>query len=278
MNVRALWLLALAIAAPAWAGQECTHEIATPHAQAAAADQALEVAAALDAMDAPAALLARVGTDLSAHGLHYSHVGIVVRDGGQWRVVHLLNDCGSSDGAMYVDGLLDFYLAARISLDTAIVWLDIRTATRVAATITDHSAAGLFDPDYNVIANPRSERYQNCTGFVLEVLALAMDEGQVSDRAHAQRLAADTGFVPHTLHIPYSRRIVGGLFSANAHFTDHPLRDRLSGEYDVVTVEAIFDWLARNGRVLRREDWHRARDELRPAPEQPLCCAPPPRT
>jgi hypothetical protein len=38
---------------------------------------------------------------------------------------------------------------------------------------------------------------------------------------------------------------------------------RLAGDYAVVSVDSIFDWHARNGRNLRREDWRRARTELR---------------
>jgi hypothetical protein len=47
-------------------------------------------------------LIARAGQDLSKYGLRYSHLGIAYRDDaalggrGAWRVVHKLNQCGSS--------------------------------------------------------------------------------------------------------------------------------------------------------------------------------------
>jgi hypothetical protein len=41
-------------------------------------------------------LIGRVGSDLSEHGLRYSHAGYAWRDNpkGRWLVTHLLNRCG----------------------------------------------------------------------------------------------------------------------------------------------------------------------------------------
>lgn len=247
-------LLAGMLGLAANAGQDCVSEEVAAPTQAAAAEHAMTVAAALDGAAAPVALIARVGTDLSAHGLHYSHVAIAFREDGVWRVMHLLNTCGTDDSALFVDGLFDYFLDARVSLDTGIVWLSPELAARVDALIANQAAARLHDSDYNVIAHPRSQKSQNSTAFVLEVLAVAMQAHAMTDRVSAQRYAAASGFQPHHLHIPYSQRIVGGLFSANAHFTDHPLAARLAGDYAVVTVASIFDWLQRNDAISGRRD------------------------
>ncbi|MGO4775588.1 DUF2145 domain-containing protein, partial [Lysobacter sp. 2RAB21] len=91
------------------AGTACEAETISPQKVAAAAQTALTVAAALDERDAPAALVARVGTDLSAQGLVYSHVGFVVREhpAGRWTAVHLLNECGSDRSGLYTQGLVN---------------------------------------------------------------------------------------------------------------------------------------------------------------------------
>ncbi len=257
---RALWFAALlGMATIAQAGQDCRSEVVSPNRQADAAAQALTVAERLDAVDAPVALVARVGTDLSKHGLRYSHVGFVLRDAADGRstVVHLLNTCGTDRSALYADGLVDYYADARVALDNAIVWLDERTAAEVVRVLDNRDAARLHDPDYKVIAHPHSDRYQNSTAWVMETLALAMQPGAPPDRRAAQAWAQAHGHRPTRLHIPYSKRIAGGLFSANAHFTDHALSARLAGEYDVVTVDSIFAWLERGGRVAHREDLQR---------------------
>ena len=53
---------------------------------------------ALDQTGARVVVLARAGQDLTEYGLRYSHLGFAYRDGehGPWRVVHKLNQCGSS--------------------------------------------------------------------------------------------------------------------------------------------------------------------------------------
>ena len=58
-----------------------------------------------------------------------------------------------------------------------------------------------------------------------------------------------------TVHIAYSKRVLGGLFSASIDFTDHSVATRLSGDYPVVTVRSIFRWLERNGYVREQREW-----------------------
>lgn len=254
-----LFAILSGIATTTDAGQDCRSDALAPNRQAEAAAQALTVVERLDAMDAPVALVARVGTDLSKHGLRYSHVGFVWRNAedGRWTVIHLLNACGTDRSALYAEGLVDYYADARVALDTAIVWLDEPFADDLARVLANHAAARLHDADYNVIAHPHSDRYQNSTAWVLETLALAMQPDARPERHAAQAWADAHGHRPTRLNIPYSKRIAGGLFSANAHFTDHPLSARLAGDYDVVTVDSIFDWLERSGHVQHREDLQR---------------------
>ena len=67
--------------------------------------------------------------------------------------------------------------------------------------------------------------------------------------------AVADGFRPDRIHIAYSRRLMGGWFSANVAFTDHPLATRLGGDYPVVTVRSIVEYLERSGRVSAQREW-----------------------
>ena len=55
----------------------------------------------------------------------------------------------------------------------------------------------------------------------------------------AWAIASRSGFRADTIHIPYSKRVLGGLFGSNVAFTDHSVGTRLSGDYPVVTVRSI---------------------------------------
>ena len=268
-------LLLAALSAPtAQAGDACEDIAQSPEAVAAAADNALRVAAALEAADAPVAMVSRVGTDLSKHGLLYSHAGFALRDhpDGRWTVVHLLNDCGTDRSALHAQGLVNFYADGLVRPDTRITWLRADLADALAAhllALHERGTPRLHTPRYSVIARPGSGEYQNSTAWVLETLALA--EGRtrgiaVRDRASAWALADLQGFAPDTVRIAYRKRIVGGLFAANAAFTDHPIGTRLSGDYPVVTVRAILRWLARNGAISQEREWRDGQVSLEPEP------------
>lgn len=239
------------------AGTQCRTRAAAPEEWAAATQAALRVAAELERRDEPIALLARVGTDLGKHGIRYSHTGLVVRDhpDGRWTVVHLLNHCGTDGSGLFAEGLINFFGDNLVNYDSRIVWLEPQQAQALLRRVMTDDSQRLYEPRYNIIANPQSRRFQNSTSWVLELLAASSIHHDGVDRATAQARAQALGYRPFILHIPYTQRIAGGLFSANAHFTDHSLATRLSGDYPVVTVQSIFDWL-------ERMDWVAADLEL----------------
>ncbi len=251
----------------ALAGQACDRAAPSPQALAAAADTALRVHDALEATGQPVVLVARAGTDLSRHGLVYSHVGFAVRDHphGRWAVMHLLNRCGSDRSDVYAEGLVNFFADDLLRQDARLVQLRPELTETLAIRLRDGSASALHEPRYNLIARPGSRSYQNSTAWVLELLASLPLRGGV-DRARAQAMASAEGFEGDLVHIPYGQRVLGGLFSANTVFTDHPLAVRLSGDYRVVTVRSIVDWLARNDRVLAQAEWRDGRWVDAPGP------------
>ena len=254
---------------PAVAGTRCDNRTVAADQVAAAAATALRVAAALDERDAPVALVARVGTDLSAQGLVYSHVGFIVRDhpNGRWTAVHLLNECGSDRSHLYAQGLVNFFSDDLVNQDARIVWLQPAQAQRLAARLRALPRRSLHQPRYSLIARPGSDDYQNSTAWVLELLAASAAEGEdMADRRGAYAWARRDGFRPDRIHIPYSKRVLGGLFSVNAAFTDHPVGTRLSGEYPVITVRSIFDYLQRRGHASEQREWRNGRLLATPGP------------
>lgn len=261
--------LAIVAAPRVEAGTRCDAQTVSADKVAAAAATALRVAEALDARDAPVALIARVGTDLSAQGLVYSHVGFVVRDhpNGRWTAVHLLNECGSDRSHLYAQGLVNFFSDDLVNQDARIVWLQPALAQRLATRLRALPQGSLHQPHYSLIARPGSADYQNSTAWVLELLAANAPDGLViGDRRAAYAWAQRDGFRPDRIHIPYSKRVLGGLFSANAAFTDHPVGTRLSGEYPVVTVRSIFDYLQRRGYASEQREWRNGRLMAAPGP------------
>jgi hypothetical protein len=233
-----------------------------PERIADAAATARIVIAALDEADVPVAMVSRVGTDLSEHGLRYSHAGFALRDhpDGRWTVVHLLNDCSSDGSGLYTQGLVNFFADDLVNQDARITWPQPDVAERLAARLLALPGDGLYTPRYNLIARPGSREYQNSTGWVLEHIAAAIPpNANVYNRAQAYKLALGHGFRPDRIHIPYSKRIMGGLFAANLVFTDHSVATRLGGDYPVVTVRSILRWLQDSGLAAQEREWRGGR-------------------
>ncbi len=254
----ALATLLLCVSPKAHAGTDCEARAMAPEHVADAAATALTVIAALDEANAPVAMISRVGADLSRHGLRYSHAGFAVRDhpDGRWTVVHLLNDCSNDGSGLYSQGLVNFFSDDLVNQDARITWLAPPLAERLARDLLAIPGDRLYTPHYNLIARPGSSQYQNSTAWVLEHIAAAIPPNtDVGTRASAYQLAITNGFVPDIIHIPYTKRIMGGLFSANLVFTDHSIATRLGGDYPVVTVRSILDWLDRSGLETDEREW-----------------------
>lgn len=268
MNARlmlCLWLLLIVI--DAQAGQACSPQPASAAALQNAVASAHVVRRALEQRNAPAALVARMGTDLSAQGLVYSHVGVVLRDRpeGRWTVVHLLNECASDRSNLYLEGLVNFFADDLVSPQARVIWLDPQLAERLAAASMETTWLNLHQPHYNLLSRPHRLRSQNSTAWILELLAIAMQPG-ADDRPAAQRWLQSRAYQPDLVHVPYSKRLLGGLFAANVEFTEHSVQDRLAGRYAVTTVRSIVSFLESQGVVQAQAEWQgeQALDRLGP--------------
>jgi hypothetical protein len=265
---RLIIFLSLVFSPSVFAGTECSEKVSSPLTLATAAQSAQRVLKQLETKNSSVALLARNGTNLDKYGLHYSHVGFVVRDhqDGKWTVVHLLNQCGSSHSDIFAQGLVNFFMDDLQSQDARIVWLKPELAERLSILLNTKPTS-VFDPDYSVIARYDSRQYQNSTAWVLDMLSTAqLPASNLPKREHAQAFEKAQGFVPDVIHINYTQRILGGLFTANTVFTDHSVSARLSGEYKVVTVRSIFRYLEKLDAIERQWEWRGNKLSTLPGP------------
>ena len=197
--------------------------------------------AALDASRAQVALIARVGQDLSRHGLRYSHMAYVWRDNpkGRWTVVHELNQCGTARSALYQQGLGNFFLDDLFAYEALLVIPTAQSQARLAAMLASGTPLRMHKARYNMLAYAFALDYQNSNQWVLETYAAASSELQISERAQAQAWLKLAGYRPLTVHVPAGQRLGARLFSANIAFDDHPFTRRAAGQIDTVTVESV---------------------------------------
>ncbi|MGV6493591.1 DUF2145 domain-containing protein [Stenotrophomonas rhizophila] len=241
----------LASAGIAQAEPQCVERYPTPAALAAMFDVALATTERLDALeDVDVVLIARGGQDLSKYGLRHSHVAFLLReDDGQWRAVHLLNPCKTADSQLFREGVATFIgeTSAHTDLRIGVPSPALRTALKAMLTKPAIQARALHEARYSVVAYPFSTEYQNSNQWVLEVVAAALaqieDDTLIVNRTQVQAWLKQHQYRPSTLHIGVAKRLGARFFVPNAAVTDHPASERISGNYSVVTVESVFDFV-----------------------------------
>ncbi len=239
-------LVLLCAAAPAWAGRSCEQKAPGPVEIQKALELAHSTRDALEAGGARVALVARVGRDLSRHGLRYSHVAFALRDHpkGRWLLTHLLNHCGTAGSSLYDEGLGNFFMDDVHEHEALIVVPSPALQQRLAAVLRSTLPRDLHTPSYSLIAHPFSSRHQNSNQWLLEVLAAAVaPAGTVTGRVSAQRWLADSGYTAAEIRISPAQRIGARLFAANVRFDDRSDDELLNGTYRVVSVESVVAFL-----------------------------------
>jgi hypothetical protein len=242
--------LALALAGGnAEAGRSCEQKPLSAQSVARAMALAEKTAVRLDQTGARVVVLARAGQNLSEYGLRYSHLGFAYRDGehGPWRVVHKLNQCGSSRASLYRQGLGEFFLDDPFEFRAAIVVLDPALQAKLLPALRDDGrVAQLHTGAYNMVAYPWAQRYQQSNQWALEALALAVEPG-IAERQQAQAWLGLQGYEPTVLRLGALTRLGGRISAANIAFDDHPNEKRFSDRIETVTVDSVFAWLNRSG-------------------------------
>ncbi|KAF1014228.1 MAG: hypothetical protein GAK31_03252 [Stenotrophomonas maltophilia] len=252
--------LPLPVAAAQAQSGTCRERLSSVPAQAAMYDVAWVTAERLDALDGVEVVIAaRGGQDLSRYGLRHSHLAFLLCEGdGRWRAIHLLNRCKTDHSQLYREGLSNFIgeSGGHTDLRIGVPVPAVRAALQAMLQPPAIQPRVLHEPKYNVAAYPFATDFQNSNQWVLEVLdaAIAQANGQppLINRTQAQQWLRTQDYRPSVLHLGLGKRLGARLFVANATTTDHPAGERISGNYSVVTVESVFDFL-RAGERLQQE-------------------------
>jgi len=242
-------------AVPAWAGRNC--DVQHP-LKAITAERGLRLAErtlkALDASGAEVVILARAGQDLSKYGLRYSHLGFAYQQpdgtgGHVWRVLHKLNQCGTAVSAIYRQGLGEFFLDDLWRFEAAWVVPTPEVQARLMDVLRDEPRAiQLHHKPYSMVSYAWGQKYQQSNQWAAETMAMALagtDMTPFVGREQAQAWMQLRGYQPSVLKIDAFTRLGGRMSSANIAFDDHPSAKRFSDRIETVTVDSVFDWMAR---------------------------------
>ena len=245
---RALVAVALAAATlAAQAGRPCEPWLPAVHDVVQGMELARRTAQALDTTGAQVVVIARAGQDLSRWRLHYSHLGWALKTPQGWRIVHKLNHCGSARADLYRQGLAEFFMDDLHDPVAAFVVPSAAVQAAMAPLLADTwRVQRLHEPAYSMVAYPWARRYQQSNQWALETLALALEPG-IDTRERAQSWLRFKGYEPTVLRISPLVRLGARMTAAKVAFDDHPNDKRYSDRIETVTVDSVFDWLARAG-------------------------------
>jgi hypothetical protein len=251
--------LCFLIPVTALAGRSCDVKKTTPQSLERGLTLAEKTLAALNASGDKVVILARAGQDLTKYGLHYSHLGLAYQltdgqGGNTWRVLHKLNECGTSTSAIYRQGLGEFFLDDLWRTEAAWIAPSAEVQTRLLAAIQSPTQAiQMHHKPYSIVSYVWGTKYQQSNQWAIETLASAMEPGiaqssyGVADaRVKAQAWLQFKGYQPTTLRIDSLTRLGGRISSANVAFDDHPSEKRFSDRIETVTVDSVFQWLQRS--------------------------------
>jgi hypothetical protein len=243
----------------ALAGRSCDVKKTTPQSLERGLALAEKTLTALNASGDKVVILARAGQDLSKYGLRYSHLGLAYQlpdgqGGSTWRVLHKLNECGSSASAIYRHGLGEFFLDDLWRQEAAWLAPSPEVQARLLTVIQSPvQAIQMHHKPYSIVSYVWGTKYQQSNQWAIETLASAMETGiaqssysVVDARLKAQAWLQFKGYQPTTLKIDSLTRLGGRLSSANVAFDDHPSEKRFSDRIETVTVDSVFQWLQRS--------------------------------
>lgn len=241
-------LVALWLVGGAHAGRSCEASKPTVHTITQGLTLAERTLNALDSSGAQVVVLARAGQDLSKYSLRYSHLGFAYKTPeGAWRVLHKLNQCGTSNAAMYRQGLGEFFLDDLWRYEAAWVVPTPEVQAKLLPLLRDdRRAQALHHRPYNLVSYAWGLRYQQSNQWAIETLAMAMEPG-IATRDAAQAWLKFKGYQPTTLTVGPLTRLGARVSAANVAFDDHPSAKRYAGHIETVTVDSVFAWWLRAG-------------------------------
>jgi hypothetical protein len=244
-------VMGMLAATAANAGRSCEERKPSPETIERGLTLAERTMKALDASGHKVVILARAGQDLSKYGLRYSHLGFAYqhadgKGGHGWRVLHKLDQCGTSTSAIYRHGLGEFFLDDLWRYEAAYSVPTVEVQQRLLALLQDDRLSiRMNHKPYSIVSYAWGQKYQQSNQWATETLASAMAP-TVDSRSQAQAWLQFQGYQPTTLKLGPLTRLGGRISAANVAFDDHPSDKRFSDRIETVTVDSVFSWLERS--------------------------------
>jgi hypothetical protein len=164
-------------------------------------------------------------------------------------VLHKLNHCGRGDSDLFAQGLGNFFLEDPWEYRALVLVPDTDLQADLLTQVARDEGRAVHQPRYSLLAYPFATDFQNSNGWLLEFIELARSHGTLLGRRSIQASLRQNGYGPDRIEVGPFERVGAGLFKANVAFLDHPLGERLSGRYSVVTVESIVRYLGSRGEI-----------------------------
>ncbi len=244
MSIPLIWQVA-------YAGSACHEKKIDAAMMVKAVHAASSLKHTLDRSKAKVALIARSGTNLSKYGMRFSHVGFAIKNfngHNGWTVVHLLNRCGSTQSAVYKQGLLNFFLDDMYRYNYQVTIPKAALQSRLHKALKSNATRRLHGTRYSMLAYPFSTRYQNSNQWVLEMIAHAMAPTKVTTRYQAQMYLWRSGYTPSIIAVDGLERF-GASFNVSIKFNDHPIQESRKERYSVVSVQSIGRYLKKRHQL-----------------------------
>jgi hypothetical protein len=164
------------------------------------------------------------GETLNGYAVYNLYAG----DGKTWPLL---------ESRLIQDWPVDFVMGSAVD-DVAVIVPSPEMQRRLVGLIDGPSYARLHNPAYSLVSNPFARRYQNCTTFVLDVVAAAAWETD-----DPQRIGADlrAHFTPTTVKAGGLTRLFGPIADARLRTDDH------KGPVRTATYESLARFMADNG-------------------------------
>ncbi len=245
-------VMASVMVSTAHAGRSCDQQPMTAQTLSQGLALAQRTAEALDAEFARSGVrvvvLGRAGQDLTPYQLRYSHLGWAYKTTeGPWRVLHKLNQCGTAEGAVYRQGLGEFFMDKLWRHEAVWSVPAAQLQAPLLALLTDPTRnTRLHESAYSMVSYAWGTRYQQSNQWALETMAMAAEPG-ITQRAQAQAWLGFKGYQPSTLRLGPLTRLGASSTTAHIRFDDHPNGKRFSDRIETVTVDSVLDWLERSG-------------------------------
>lgn len=243
------------LAQPTWAGTACNPSEPEAKKIMMGFELAHQVHRYLESSNAQLAILARAGQNLDEYHLRYSHLGIIRKlENGQWRIQHVLNQCGTAKSGVYEEGLANFFMDDPYRFEALLLIPNPVIQAKLLQQIDNTNSLNMHQANYNMLAFPFSTDYQNSNQWALEVLAAALaQDSEITARTQAQAWLKWMDYQASTLELSAFTRLGARMFRANVSFDDHPFGRRMAGKIDTVTVESIEAFLRKRDTQLQRK-------------------------